>query len=278
MQESTEAITLKHRVEPSLRTIYVEGPTDQTFYQQCLTKLNILGVHVFDISMADLTSFPFHNYGLDPRENRDKVIALSLLSHQNGLANLNGIIDADFDHIQYNILRFPNIFRTDGSCAEAYFWDTDGFNRFLSTTTKKKLSGKIGILADALNAMFSIRLVNRKYMIPHIDWIKYFDITTGFNHSEYIKNFIIRARKSKEIDYREYTQCVNYLISQIHAKHVAINGHDLIDLVIHVINDCNNRKCICDSDVLQSMLYSLDCYDEIVQCEMFKRLQYFAEH
>jgi len=162
MHESTKSILVKHQIKTTLRTIYVEGPTDLVFYRKCLQALNVDNVRIFDISTVDLSDFPYNDHRLDFRQNRDKVRALGFCLDRGSLKNVAGVIDADFDILNGEASISPNVYSTDVSCAEAYFWNTSAFIDFLNLVTKGKVADKISILGDALNGIFSVRLVKSK--------------------------------------------------------------------------------------------------------------------
>lgn len=276
MQESISAVLYKHTVEAIL-SIYVEGPTDLVFFRKCLEKLKIDNICLFDVSIIDFEKFPFAENDLDYRQNRDKVIALGIRATTNDLKNLCGIIDADFAHISGECISVRNIFSTDTSCSEAYFWGKAKFIEFISDISRGKLSPHIPIIGKALNSMFAVRLVNRKYKIQILsDWVKYVDVEAGFKHEEYCKNMINRARMARQVKWQDFSLEVETVIKSILNEHVAINGHDMMEILIHYIDLVRNKKCFHDEDCLQTVIYQLECYNEIVSSPLFGKIARFS--
>lgn len=275
MFESVEAIMYKHTVETSLKTIYVEGPSDLIFYNKCFQSIGICNVSICDISTVCTGNLDFKIHNLDPKSNRDKVIVFINETHiKNKLKFPLGIVDSDFDHVIGNSVSSKGLYATDTSCAEAYFWDKKSFIELFDRITKGLFCKNLGNIARALNSIFALRLVNREFCVTMSgNWIDKFEPTTGFKYKEYAKNIIIRDGRAKEIDTAIFCQKIDDVLEAIKETHIAINGHDMVDLLCHLVNKGQNKNIIKDPTILLDFIYSTDCYSSIVANPMFLSLK-----
>lgn len=274
MRENIPTIAYKYKTEPSLKTVYVEGPADLVFYRKCFSALNINTVAICDIATVDTSTLDFKSLDLDPKSNRDKVCAFIYeINSKYGLSVPLGIIDGDFDHVLQKQLHYKGVHVTDASCAEAYFWERPAFVDFFDRITKNQFSKHSNIVGGSLNSLFALRLVNREYCVEMTgNWLDKFSLENSFNYRDYVRNIIIRAERTKEISIDEFCSKIEIVIDKIPSHHVAINGHDMVDLICHLINRFNNKKSITDPSILLQMIYSLECYPEITSMPMFNRL------
>ena len=274
MFESVEAIAFKHRAEPSLKTVYVEGPTDIVFYKKCLSVLKLNKVSICDIKTVDTTKLDFETFHLDHKSNRDKVIRfICEIRSKHGLTMPVGVIDADFDHVKGVCHGFEGVYATDFSCAEAYFWEREAFVEFLDRVTKNQFTKHSDIIGNSLNAIFALRLVNLEYKVEMSGtWLDKFSLKGGFLHKDYSRNIIIRSGRAKEINIGNFCDRVDTVIASIERHQIAINGHDMADLLCNIMNLGKKVKSIQDPSLLLDILYSLDCYPDIVKMPMFKAL------
>ena len=91
----------KYRREPSLRDLYVEGPSDKHFFHLYFQQLGIPEVSIFEINQANVSPELIKTHSLQSK-NRDRVVAFALELEKNldpRASYVYCIADMDFNFV-----------------------------------------------------------------------------------------------------------------------------------------------------------------------------------
>jgi hypothetical protein len=265
-------ILQKHILEPSLRTIYVEGNTDKELIHWFLEEIGLNKVNVLEISSVDIPSVLVSSGG-----NRERVIYLSKYINANclDLIGLTFIADRDLETIFAGIETNNFILYTDFCCIEMYFFEETILKKFFKLGCRLRINNLDAIMQNfilVLHELFLIRAANlslswnlRKLNFLSSCRIKKNEIL--FDRGDYIKKYlqlnIDQLRKikfgtistNKKLD---WSSIISEFENEIehHRKllegpaRLYINGHDFLNLLAAYVNDNSLKKVIQEGNLL----------------------------
>ncbi|HMQ99675.1 MAG TPA: hypothetical protein PKE39_11685 [Ignavibacteria bacterium] len=167
-RNNIEEIISKFDLEPDSRAIFVEGITDQNFFEQFIEENNLKNVAVNLIEWFDFSNHFDDNPELI-RNNKEKVVFLSNC-FKNKLSvfneNIMFIVDKDFDKLIFRTYDNDYIFTTDYNSIELYLFN----KKFLEKYFKVVLHGfpissldTLKKLSTILQELFIIQFVVKSY-------------------------------------------------------------------------------------------------------------------
>ncbi len=273
--ESIASIIAKHDVEPSLRSVYVEGPNDKDLLDKMIKHHKLHNVRAYDVDNVDLTRLNFNQWNLSPKSKRDKVTALMLeLESQVEGAQIKGVIDRDYD--EYSGAKSPNVRNlnlTDWSCMECYCISDQNSIDLIKKISRNLSQEKIEKTIISVSYKYDITVVNLSYKMKLIDdWTSYFNGAV-FNYKDYIRNSIIRAGLVKKINLDEIISRVDAIASCQRDIRFRINGHDLMQAFVFVLrkHKKSSSPSISCPEILRTCLYfSMNLGEAIDKWPLFK--------
>ena len=264
----------RYELEPSLKDIYVEGIEDKIIIDEVLRKNDITDVSVFDISSIDIDNDEKIKNG-----NKGRVIELaSILSEKLENMNITCIIDNDFDILTGNQYTSPILLTTDFSCMEMYFFDKQIIEQISRSCAKNKLTETIvnKFITPALIDLFKIRFINYDlcWNLKCLNFeknIRYKNGEFNFDRDEYIKRYLNKNRKVRELSF--YCKKINTIkIDSKHDKRSYIHGHDFITLLRSVLNKLRGRKLWSEDELVWDLLKVAADYKDFSRYLLFSTL------
>lgn len=244
----TEIIAL-YKLEREIRDIYVEGNSDKVFIDNFLKnkkcKKKIIPIEIVDFSELPATYLD----GLDINSNRNKVIILSKLLHENIPATaVRCVVDKDFDDYLKSITN-PKLLKTDFSCLESYLFCEEVVEKFLEIGIGNfpvNASFVIAELSKVLKSLFCLRLLRelhfRSAQLVDIDGnlsISKLDSTINFDEMDYLNKFIGKNKLTKDSNKIITDYCELKLKLNMEIRH-HIHGHDFLAIFFLYVNKIKN--------------------------------------
>lgn len=160
-----EELATRYQLEPNLRDIFVEGPSDASFLSIIQESGLLQNVVAYSIETVEISNaWPFDN------NNRGRLIKMSeYLASQ--LGDSHGrcacMIDRDFENFIPRLPAIPLLFITDYSCTEGYFISEDVISALISRCRNSQgvdVETVSKWIVKTATQLFKIRLINSK---PH---------------------------------------------------------------------------------------------------------------
>lgn len=250
-RRSIEETVLLHSLEPTLKSIYVEGSTDKAILD-LFVSINSIECNVYEINSAvDFSEQVAKDSSLG--SNRNKLILFStILAAESAGENILCVIDRDFDDFLPDFTNNIFLFRSDYSCIEAYILNNHTINKILKIGFANfPLSGErvIQELIKFLPSLFFLRLLRETEPdLKFTTLIKTENIFSAgrdglvaFNLSTYIERFCNKNAIRDKADYliEKVSQMVNEFNGDIRN---VIHGHDFVDSFFRYVNIVKNTN------------------------------------
>lgn len=164
-RQTIDELTAEYELEPSIRDVYVEGPTDRSVMEWFFSEVGRQRVEVREVESIEMSADLLQGLGCE-NSNRGRVIALAEALRGalgGGSRSATCVADADFDRALRRNHSCELLLFTDYSCLEMYFFEA----RVLSKLTNLAIPGFprraeqiLSDLTPPLLDLFSIRLAN----------------------------------------------------------------------------------------------------------------------
>lgn len=245
-REIAEMISL-YSLEPRIRDVFVEGPTDQRILSWFLheSKQDATGVH--EVDSVNIPADLVHNYGMDATSKRCRQIALAKeLERALGQRDtrVSVLIDSDFDFLLGNIQTCTLIISTDYANMEMYFYNIQGLGKLLTLLIgnfPKRPKTVLGEITEPLQELFLVRLTSSVlgWALGTVRLERCCAIANGrlrFDRDLYIRRVLISGGKANQsaefLATLERHRCL--LKSD---PRFQIHGHDFIELLAWYIRN-----------------------------------------
>ena len=284
-RKSIDYIIATYELEPQVRELWVEGPTDRMFLQWFFDQKSLHRVHVYEIDLADIGSQVCAKHGLRPSK-RSQVIALALECEQRLELRHNHlclVADRDFDAVWGFTHSSKYLFYTDHSCLDGYFMNEKTLHKALQIVGCG-ISGKPGTrffesVVTVLRDLFCISASN-----VSLDWsmrsmeikkyLQYDGNAVKFRSGSYIDRYLKSSsrfgqksefeRKLQEVRKRSCKAGVVYLCSD-----------HLHQVLPWIVQQCGGSKVGAkykDSSVCSSLLRNGIDLSSIAQEKLFRTI------
>lgn len=231
-----ELISL-YSLEPTIRDVFVEGPTDQRifrwFIDSVLTANNSIGIYAID--EVDIRSQLVTKHGLTPGNRSEVIVLFHELEGTYKLSSTQatGIIDRDLSDALPDSYIPPHVLKTDYSCLESYIFSPENLTKLTTLSFNKAQAAKIiTSIGPILRRLFAIRISNQrlKTKLEWIDFSSYIKVEKDkleFRSDAFIREYFIKNLTS--VTLAEFKQDVEATLQSLPVDiKKTLNGHDAI--------------------------------------------------
>jgi len=282
-RRTIEELIARYQFEPELRDIYVEGNGDKLLLEWFLRKLGCRDVSVFEIDCVDIPNQVIQDLKLE-QNNRDEVIALSLLFHNNlkdDCDHLICIADSDYDFLLGRKHDSRYLIYTDYTSMDLYFCSASIVEKVLMLGVRKipcDVQQLFDNLIDVLQKVFLVRATNVRlgWNLEWNDFRRCCSIRDNFviiDCDELINRYLSKnARRSSKPDFiRVYTGLKAKALKDFRHR---IRGHDFLTILgwyiaKHVREGGNKYN---DPNIIRAMIFPAIDMDHLVREPLFSRL------
>jgi hypothetical protein len=266
-------------LEPSLRNVVVEGPTDQALVSWFLERAGVKNVVVYPIEVFDIDADAVAAVG-EANNNRGRVITIAAEAAASlpNTAPLACIIDRDLDDVLGAARTYPHLYRTDFVSMELYAFDHDVIDKFLRIHVRRlryPAAKVIAALTPALIERFAVRVANAitRLDVSAIEWLTVTVLNGGdiaFDVRVFCNRCLAKSRKQAHAELFEEERRKARQAVPADARHF-IDGHDFMELFAWFLRKhrgCGNR----DENELKRDLYLAIEYSGLEVTPLFSSL------
>ena len=133
-RRTLDELIARYQLEPTLRDVYVEGPSDADFLRWFLLRSELTHVVVYEIDTVYIEAADLEDARLDVgMKGRLVFLALVLGRHLGeGDVQATAVADRDLDELLGRLQQFPHLLYTDFSCLEMYLLAEEPLEKFLN--------------------------------------------------------------------------------------------------------------------------------------------------
>lgn len=280
-RRNLQEIIQTHKLEPNLKTIYVEGITDKYFLENFLELENINDITIYEI---DTINFREIYDEVDVRRNcKKKVIVLSkeLQSKLINVAKVLCVVDKDFDLHLNSIEQNLYLRYTDYNSIELYCFNYYCLKKILTELVRIAtidVNAFLKRISLILRQIFFLRLklqeINSEYTLPDlkrnikVDGTSYYK----FDINEYIKKTLNQNKLYHRLE--EFIEYISLNIdSTLYDPRIEIRGHDYI-CVLHQYIDKYNNKYLSE-EALGNVVFKYCNYKNLALEPLFSTIKLF---
>ena len=234
-------LTALYSLEPGLRDLFVEGPTDQRFYERLLGEHGINNVKVRHIGLIEIGDGILDAHGL-AHGNKGRVTALALTLDSRfarTLSFVRCIVDADFDYICDTVVQSRHILYTDYTSVELYTFNAHTVRKAITSLgydmSLAEIQSLMVSLTTALKDLFVMRAANQQLgwgmkLVIFTRCCKVVDRIIIFDSGVATERYLHKNhRYSEQGDFQR-------TCDELHLVHLAdqrqcIHGHDYVELL-----------------------------------------------
>lgn len=278
-RRTLQEMLVKYRLEPSLRDVYVEGPSDRALIAWFAEAAGHSGVAVYDISIVNVPKQATESLGL-PDNNRARVMALSCLFSEAFTERSAPIciVDRDFDAVRGVQLRNNHLLYTDFSCMEAYWLCSACFAKMFSLTLLKSSQEAEAWLKRIVPIAISVFMFRMaadacKASTALPDFLKNIEWGKDYAHFDE-QSFLAKYCQKAGIDQKEFlVQLNNIRATPVDDPRKFINGHDVVSLVRAMMVKVFKQKQFVDEGAFGRVLTLLLEVEHCRQYCLFSELE-----
>jgi hypothetical protein len=283
LRKTIDELIARYTLEPELRDLYVEGPTDKLFFEWFFKQFGCLSVSIFEIDCVDIQDELIERLGLQSR-NRDEVIALSIefeRSLQNDVPWLFCVADSDFDFLLGRTHNSRYLLYTDYTSIDLYFWSEDVLEKCFQLGVRRvpcDIKKLLANFAEILQEVFLIRAANESvgWNLHWIDFTRCCCIKNNlvvFDRDEFIRRYLCsNSRQGSTKQFIGVCERLRKIKVKIF-KH-RIRGGDFFELVGWYISKQIGRRGnkYRDPEVIRAVIVPAVDVKLLTNEELFKKL------
>jgi len=279
-----EDLIARYTLEPELRDLYVEGPSDKLLFEWFLKQFECESVAVYEIDCVDVPDTAVEALGLQ-HNNRDRVVALSLelerLLPGEDLRVLC-IADSDFAFLLGGWRNSRYLLYTDYTSVDLYFFCEHSLEKCLKVGIGRLLldtSTWLTNLEGVLQKVFCVRAANEK-LGWGIHWPTQFTRCCGieehlvkFDCTEFVRRYLSQGDRLRDMEaFNEVCQQLKSI--EVKDPRQRIHGDDYLELVGWHISRLVGRggHKYRDTGVVRAMIRSAIDVNSLAKEELFKKL------
>jgi len=275
----------RYKLEPSIRDIYVEGPTDKRIFEWFISENNLNNLRVYEIDRVEIPNDEIRDIiGCSGQKSRIIALAKFLEIKIGKTPNFIGIVDRDFDDFLNLEWNCSLLFKTDYSCVEMYYFNEKFFRKFFTFYLKtteglwKEIYDQFSLI---LPELFLIRIAKEKSAkeMNLIPFENYFGINKGkieFKYDEHIKQSL--NKNNNPITQDEFIESVNSFRKNLKKDpRYQIHGHDFIEILCWWARKAIKKHLITRKEAIESGFYTCLEADDLSKEKLFYSLISWAK-
>ena len=240
-RRTVEELVVRYELEPTLKDVYVEGPSDRAFVEWLSTEAGLDGVVAYEIDTVAIPTSALNEYELE-NSNRGRAIflarALEQSSDQDLFHSVAALVDGDFDYFHDRLPNGRLLIVTDFTSVELYLFSPRSLSKLFRLVLSRADIDSDQVLeaiTPFLIELFIIRAASKRLGIALslIDATRVCTVserTFTFDRDEYISRFIRRGSYASR--HQEFAEEINRLHEAPCAdRRYVIHGHDFVEIV-----------------------------------------------
>lgn len=251
IRRTLQELAVLYRLNPSLRDVYVEGPSDRAFFDYFLRSNGVDDASVREVGGLDIPARLVLDEGLDVG-NRGRVIALDIWSSRElgqVSACITCIADRDFETFLGRTFESHSLLLTDYACMEMYFFNAAILGKFLGLVIRDFPKSAENLMRDirgSLEELFVLRMANYQIrlnlsIIPFQECLRITDDGVELALEDYAYRLLNASGKMSERQrfLSSVTECRKRLDVD---PRLQINGDDFIAMLSWYIRQHKTSK------------------------------------
>ncbi len=281
IRRTLDELSALYRLEPNLKDLFVEGYSDKVFIEWYLRDITPHSVSVYPIDLVDVPDEVLTKHGLSTG-NRSRLLALSCELTENFQCRLKilCVVDRDFEDYRPTIAYNSYVIFTDCNSLELYAFTPKTMEKFAAVALggfRMPVPDLMAVLTGVLEQVYSVRLAN-ELLVWGMEWIpftRYVDIKgtrVSFRKEDFLRAYLQKNNKwSKRVEFLDKVNEVLGLLSEDPGR--KIRGHDLVELLMHVIRQSRCNRGFSDEPTLAgSLMATLERID-LEGSPLFQRMR-----
>lgn len=281
IRRSPAEIAAIHRLEPTLRDIFVEGPNDAAIVQWFLRQARRTSVAVVAIEMIDVPDELIAAHGLRLGSRRSSVLALAYDLTDRGVASTTVLCIVDQDADRYTSVErsVPLLAYTDYNSFESYFMNEHVLGKFFGVVLRRPAFAPREVLDSmipVLRTLFALRTAQQS-LHWNIEWLqpkKYLSVDRGsieLDTQKFVTAYLGKGHRLHQLaEFMTAVQAVDAVLDP--SPLLSTRGHDftyvLFLWVARVCTPCPFRDCTALEGALSGCLE----YSDLMSYPLFQRV------
>ena len=283
VRRTVDEVLTAHELYPELRTVYVEGGSDKAFIDWYVWASRIDNLAVLPIDTIDVDDALVQKHGLTAGSNRSRVLALAaeLAERQpDGEVGLLCIADRDFEDYRPCGVCDTYMAFTDYNALELYAFNDGCMRKFVAIGLGGLRIGTdtlLTSLAQILGEVYAIRLANER-LGWCMEWLsfapRYVVVeppSITLRRDQFIRAYLLKNNRWESR--KEFAECLQAASADLlKDPGRRMRGHDLADLLSHVIRKASCPSKYTDSPTLERALMAAIERCQLDEMPLFERL------
>ena len=274
-----------HEMEPTLKDLFVEGSTDESFIKWYIGNSGAGSVSVYPIDLIDVPDEIVLKHGLTAGSNRSRVLAVACeLAEQRpqGLSVLC-LADRDFEDYCPSVRDNAYILFTDCNSLDLYAFTLHTMRKFAAVALgglPMPAETLMDMLIATLRQIYTLRLANELlgWGMRWISFTRYISFQQGaltFRKEELIRTYLQNnTRWADRGIFENKVQEAERLLDQDPRR--TIRGHDFGDLFLWLIRKLRSDRKYGNRETLEGSLMASVERCDLENAPFFRRLQTLA--
>jgi len=240
-RHKVDELVALYELEPSLRDVYVEGETDEAFFDWFFSHVGTSKVEVKGIRSVDVPAEAVARYDCEV-SNRGRLITLAHELEKelgSGALNVTCVVDADFDLVLEKSYHCALLLLTDYSSLELYSFTTSTLSKLLKVVVMgfpQSGAAVITAIRVPLIEAFALRMTNKVlgWNMPWQPIEKCCEVAGSvvkFDTKKYISRYLQAAGRFG--DRQQFQEALGRSRGMLKGdERRFIHGHDFVDMLV----------------------------------------------
>lgn len=282
-RRTIDELVTRYILEPELRDIYVEGPSDKILFKWFLNKNECNNIEIYEINSIDINDDLINTLGLQSG-NRDRLVALSVELERflpTSIKYVLCIADSDFDFLLGRKYGSRYLLYTDYTSIEIYFCYEQIIEKILLFGAHRDtidIPAFMENLTEILQELFIIRSTNEKLVwgLTWVDFIRNCKIKNGlieFDVRKFIEKYLSKNNKLDRIN--EFIEtCEELKKVKVETHKHQIHGEDYLELLGWYISKLvhNGGHNYRNKQIMRTIIFQSANVRELTNEKMFEKL------
>lgn len=282
-RRTIDELVTRHILEPELRDIYVEGPSDKILFKWFLNKNECNNIEIYEIDSIDINDDLINTLALQSR-NRDRLVALSVELERFLPISIKYVLciaDSDFDFLLGRKYGSRYLLYTDYTSIEIYFYYEQIIEKILLFGARRDtidIRALMENLTEILQELFIIRSANEKlsWGLIWVDFIRNCKIKNRlieFDVRKFIEKYLSKNNKLDRIN--EFIEtCEELKKVKVETHKHRIHGEDYLELFGWYISKLVHKSGhnYRNKQIMRTIIFQAADVRELTNEKMFEKL------
>lgn len=252
-----------YELEPSLRDVFVEGPSDVSLLRWFCQEHGIRNAAIYDI---DSIHIPGSLSATGGARQRTITLAAQLSA---GMASPTSqatcVVDSDLDAFLSAGISYPSLLYTDFTSFEMYLFDAKVLAKFLSLVLRLHISAEVVLdqIYPILKELFLLRVANHLLKLNLQGFacdrcLSFKDGRLLFDRQEYVQRYMNKNNRLNQVNEVE-TVVENFRAIAEGDPRFHVHGHDFLDVLEWYVRNLGTQSTKDTKALVQKSLWG--CLD-----------------